>query len=257
MKQSRWKKIAGFGLVVLAVFVMGLTAGLRPAPAPVLAQDGAATSVQRYIRVVGEGSVRIKPDVAKTTIGVETVKPGVKEASEENAMILDQVLSALQAAGIAENDVQTAGFNIYAEPYTLPESNPLDAPLVRYHVINQVQVTIRDIDRVGDILDAAIEAGANSTYGVEFHLEDRDEARSQARAAAVANAAARADELAQLNDVTVGPVLSISEVIGSEAYLGAGAMQGAPFLGGGGGGTSIAAGELEVAVQIQVTYALE
>ncbi|MCB0190063.1 MAG: SIMPL domain-containing protein, partial [Caldilineaceae bacterium] len=135
------------------------------------------------------------------------------------------------------------------------DSAPQAEPQYRYHVTNQVQVTIRDIDQVGDIIDAAIEAGANSTYGVEFRVDDQDAARSEARAAAIDNANAKAAELAGLTNVTVGQVLSVSEIIGNSGFYGAANTSAAFGLGG--GGTPIAAGELQLSVQVQVTYAIE
>ncbi len=242
---------------VAAVFVIGLFLGaqLLPEPAAVHAQTAVNSTPQRSITVVGEGIVNIKPDIAKTIIGVETVKETVAEASAENQEILTHVFEALKAAGIAEKDMQTAGFNIYAEQYYgAPDGGSEGAPQARYHVTNQVQVTIRDIDNVGDVLDAAIEAGANSTYGVEFKLDDQEPARAKARSLAVENAQDRALELAQLNDVTLGEVLSVSEVIGNSIYYSSAQAQ----VGmGGGGGTPISVGELQLTMQVQVTYAIE
>ena len=224
-------------------------------PTSALAQDANTSAPQRYITVVGEGIVNIKPDIAKTTIGVDTIKSTVKEASDENQVVIAQVLDALKAAGIADKDMQTAGFNIYAEQYVAPDSGPQAEPSYRYHVTNQVQVTIRDIETVGDVLDAAIEAGANSTYGVEFRLDDQEAARSEARGLAIENANSKAAELAGLNSVSVGQVLSISEVIGNSPYYAA--PSAAAYGLGGGGGTPISAGELQLTMQVQVTYAIE
>ena len=80
---------------------------------------------------------------------------------------------------------------------------------------NTVNVLIRDLDKVGAVLDASIKAGANNIYGVEFLLDDPTAARSAARQMAVENAAATATELAGLTGVEVGPIVSISEVIGN------------------------------------------
>ena len=241
---------------IAAIIVSGILTGGRMLSVPsALAQDTAGSAPQRYITVVGEGIVNIKPDIAKTTIGVETIKGTVKEASDENQEIIATVIEALMAVGVADKDLQTAGFNIYAEQFVAPESGPQAEPQYRYHVTNQVQVTIRDIDKVGDVLDAAIEAGANSTYGVEFRLDDQEGARSEARALAIESANAKAVELAGLTSVTVGQVLSVSEVIGNSPYYSA--PSAAAYGLGGGGGTPISAGELQLTMQVQVTYAIE
>ncbi|MEZ4662759.1 MAG: SIMPL domain-containing protein [Caldilineaceae bacterium] len=241
---------------IAAILASGLLLSGRLLPAmPAYAQSAGGAASQRFITVVGEGVVSIKPDIAKTTIGVETIKATVKEASDENQQILAQVLDALKAAGIADKDMQTAGFNIYTEQFFPPDAGPQGEPQSRYHVTNQVQVTIRDIDKVGDVLDAAIEAGANSTYGVEFRLDDQEAARSDARALAIESANAKAAELATLTNVTVGQVLSVSEVIGNSPFFSAPSAQAYGL--GGGGGTPISAGELQLTMQVQVTYALE
>lgn len=243
--------VVTIGLLFLAI----ITVSLRGMGTPVLAQATVEQPAQRYITVVGEGMIKIKPDVAKTTIGVEVVRPTVKEASDENSAILTQVVEALRTAGIDEQDMQTAGFNIYAEQYTTPESGPNGPTQVRYHVMNQVQVSIRDIDNIGAVLDAAIEAGANSTYGVEFRLEEQDAALADARKLAVTNASEKATALAELTSVQLGPVLSVSEVIGSGPSYNAPSAQ-AWGGAGGGGGTPISAGELQLTMQVQVTYAI-
>lgn len=253
------KKIL-FSLSTLAALVMvfvGISVwndGRPTAYDTAIAQDASSPFPQRYITVVGEGTVNIKPDIAKTTIGVETVKASVKEASSENREILTQVIDALKAAGIAEKDMQTAGFNIYAEQLSQSESNPQDSPQVRYHVINQVLVTIRNTERVGELLDIAIEAGANSSYGVEFRLDDQEAARSQARSRAVENARMKAEELATLTGTSVDEVLSVSEVIGSSPFYSSPTAMAFGGLGGG-AGTPITAGELQLTMQVQVTYA--
>ena len=255
MQKERFTKF--IAITVATLFVGGLLLGgtLLSKPGAAYAQEGAAPpATQRYITVVGEGTVNVEPDIARATIGVETVSNSVKEAGDENQAIIVQVMDALTAASIATEDMQTANFNIYAEQLGPMESTAEGLPQVRYHVTNQVQVVIRDIEGVGDVLDAAIEAGANSIYGVEFRLEDRTAVQAEARARAVDNAAAKAEALAGLNGVAVGEVLSISEVIGSGPFF---AASEARVMDGLGGGTPIQAGQLQVTSQVQLTYALE
>jgi uncharacterized protein YggE len=184
---------------------------------------------------------------------VETVTNTVKEASEQNRATVEAVLAALAEQGIAEEDMQTSGFSIYAERFG-PEG-PLAEGDVRYRVSNNVMVTIRDIDNVGTILDAAIEAGANNIYGVEFALDDPGVAESDARSAAIADAQAKAAELAELTGLSLGQVVSVSEVVGGGGgyYLGNFAEQARAF---GGGGTPITPGQLDLVMQLQVIYSI-
>lgn len=219
----------------------------------VRAQDGQnAISLPRSITVVGEGKVRIQPDIARVTIGVEVVRPSVQEASEENKQIVEQVLMALKEQGVVDKDVQTSGFSIWVE--RIGSEGLIGESGTRYHVTNSVTVIIRQIETVGSLLDAAIEAGANNMYGIEFKLQDPSAAESTARQAAIANARAKADELASLTDVSLGDVVTVSEIIGAGGGFYTGSFTEA--VGYGGGGTSISPGELSVTKQLQVTYAI-
>lgn len=212
-----------------------------------------ATALPGTFTVVGEGKVTLEPDIARVTIGVETVTPTVQEATEQNRATVEAVLAALVEQDIAEEDIQTSGFSVYAERFG-PEG-PLEEGDVRYRVSNNVSVTIRDLERVGEILDAAIEAGANNIYGVEFALDDPGVAESDARAAAIEDARAKAEELAQLTGIPLGEIISVSEIVGMGGgyYAGNFAEQARAF---GGGGTPITPGQLDLVMQLQVIFAI-
>ena len=247
--------IAAFVLVI--ALVAGVVLG-RGNFAPQIAQAQMDDMDQmRTVTVVGEGVVKIKPDIAQVNIGVEVVKPTVKEASGEANEIMDAVLAALAEAGVEEKDIQTSGFSIWVERVYGADGS-FDDEQNRYHVNNNVFAILRDLESVGATLDAAIEAGANNIYGVTFSLDDPKSIESDARAKAVENAAAKAAELAELNGVEVGAVVSISEVVGQGGgYFGGNFAAQAQALGGGGGGTSVSPGELSLSMQLQITYELK
>lgn len=217
----------------------------------VVAQSEDAGAPTRSITVVGEGTVSIRPDVANANIGVEVMNESVQEASAMNRAVLEEVLAALAAQGIAENDIQTSGFSVFAERYG-PEG-PRSEEDVQYRVSNNVNVTIRDLDTVGEVLDAAIAAGANNIYGVEFALDDMSDAQSQAREQAIENAAEKAAEIAEFSGVSLGPIVSLSEVIGAAGGFYTGIESRAMGLG---GGAPISPGELEVVYRIQAVYSM-
>lgn len=242
------------GVTMIAVIALAALAPVPWAANVANAQTETGTNALRTITVVGEGKVTISPDVARATIGVEVAKPSVMEASSENKAVLEAVLAALEEQGIAENDIQTSGFSVYAERFG-PEG-PLAESEVQYRVSNNVSVKIRDLDSVGTVLDAAIEAGANNIYGVDFALEEMDAAESEARADAVADAASRAQDLADLSGVSLGQIVSLSEIIGSSGGFFSGISSRVQGLGGG-GGAPISPGELEVIYQIEAVYAIE
>ncbi|MCC6167102.1 MAG: SIMPL domain-containing protein [Caldilineaceae bacterium] len=249
-------RVMGAALLTLLLFAaIFLSAGAGWVNVPAVeaqeSQPVISATVNRAITVVGEGKMSIEPDIARMTIGVETVKNTVKEASAGNKTTVEAVLAALKAQGIEKKDIQTSGFSIYAERFG-PEG-PLAEGDVRYRVSNNVMVVIRNLENVGTILDAAVEAGANNIYGVEFALDDPSAIESDARAKAIADARTKAEDIAGLSEVTLGQVLSVSEVIGSGGgfYAGNFAEQSR-----GGGGAPIQPGQLELVMQLQVVYAI-
>jgi uncharacterized protein YggE len=123
-------------------------------------------------------------------------------------------------------------------------------------VNNQVNVTVRDVAKLGDVLDKTVAAGANNIYGVNFSVDDTSKLEADARAKAIADAKARAENLAKLTGVTLGDVLSVSEVIGGASPIFEGARA-SVAMGLGGGGAPIQPGELEVNMNVQVTYAIK
>ena len=245
--------VGALNLVAAGIFLA--QAALPQLRAQAQARAALVNEVPRTITVVGEGTVKIKPDIAQVDIGV-TVKNGtVREASDEAEKIMDAVMKALRGHEIAEGDIQTSGFSIWAdEPYAGPEGRSQGE--VIYRVSNQVKVTIRDLDKVAAVLGSAIEAGANSIYGVSFSIDDPTQMESGARKEAAADALAKAKELAVLHKANVGDLISISEVVGDGGGHYAGGFETMRGLGGGGGGP-ISPGELELSRHLQVVYALE
>ena len=246
MKGKRW--VLGIGVVALvAAVLVGLSWGapstVAQAATPI--RQGAEAGMPRSITVVGEGKVSVTPDTAQATIGVETIADTVREGTSESTKTMETVIKALKKAGVADKDIQTSGYSIWSDRSSDTQ--------VTYHITNQVTVTIRDLDTVGKVLDAAIEAGANNMYGVNYAVEDPNEYAAEAREAAVANALAKAGELAELNGVEVGQVVSISEIVGGVGYYPRGAMM--DGLGGGGG--PFEPGEMEVSVQLEIVYAIQ
>ena len=246
--------VAGTALILGALVVGGASGWFATPEAHAQAVQPPAAAAGT-ITVVGEGKVTLKPDVARVTIGVETVSTSVQEATAGNNAKVEAVLDAQEAAGIDEDDMRTTGYSVYADRYG-PEGMLADSD-VRYRVSNNVSVTIRDLDSVGSILDVAVEAGANNIYGIEFALDDPKIAESDARSAAIANAQAKAAELAELTGIDLGRVVGISEIVGAGGGYYAGNFAETARMGlGGGGGAPIAPGQLDLVMQLQVTFAI-
>ena len=223
-------------------------ANVQDAQAPVAAQR------ERDITVVGVGRVNLVPNIAKINVGAEARASTVSEAKEQVDRQMEAIASTLAELGIADKDIQTSYYSIFyeQEPYqpVAREEGVLSEPQGVYRVSSMLEVTVRDVEKAGDVLDGVVAAGANQVYGVSFTVSDDQTWQSQAREKAMADAHSRAQEFARLAGVELGEVLSVSEVIGGSAYL-AYAERG---MGGGGG---IAPGELEMSTQVQVTYSLQ
>jgi uncharacterized protein YggE len=244
-------------IAVLFVFVLGLALaacnGALPTQAATPGQQAAATGNVGGVTVIGQGTSFGQPDQATVIVGVDTFAPTVAEATTQNQTTLDGVMAALEAAGIATEDIQTTNYSLYAEQI-YGEKGP--EGIAGYRVSNQVNVKIRDISAVGDVLAAVTEAGANAIYGVNFSVADPAALEAEARAKAMEDARKRAESLAELGGVSLGDIVVISEVVGSPVMP----------LGMGGGGFAmeqaaaapgIAPGQLSYQVQVQVTYGIQ
>ena len=159
--------------------------------------------------VIGEGSVSVAPDYAQISGGVTTRGKSVKEATDANSKLMAAVTSALVDAGIAQKDIQTSRFSI--QPiYVTPDPHG-EAKLSGYSVSNQVNVAIRDIAKVGDILDRLVAAGVTNVGNIEFLHANPSKILDQAREAAVADAKRKAEIYAKASGLTLGRVLWITE----------------------------------------------
>jgi hypothetical protein len=174
---------------------------------------GGEQKVTRTLSVSGSGKVYLTPDIAYITIGVHTEGENAKTAvGENNADVLD-VIDVLKKMGIEAKDIQTTNFSIVPQKEYDNEGKPTGKIL--YIVDNSVYVTIRDLEMVGEVLDAVVEAGANQINGIQFDVADKSSALSQARKAAVKDAYAKAQELAAAAGVALGAVQTISEYTSS------------------------------------------
>ena len=197
---------------MVAVAALAATAG---APLPTGAtQDGTGTPVPgtptvATVRVSGEGRVQIEPDTAVVTVGVDILKPTLKDAQTEATTQMTAVIDALKAAGIDAKDIQTANYSVSILRDYDENGNP--AAIKGYQISNQVNVKVRDLDILGDLLDTVVGAGANNIYGIAFLVDDPSKAASQARAQAVGNARQKAEELAGAAGMILGRAVAITE----------------------------------------------
>lgn len=247
--------VFGISILVLGALFFFTQSGTPQVLADKVDSTSLSTPI-RTITVVGDGKVHIKPDMAQAMIGVETIGESVGTATDEAGTTMAAIMAALKAEGIAVVDMQTTGYSVWADRHPGPEGRLTEEPT--YRVTNQINVTIRDLEAIGDVLDAAIEAGANSIHGIRFSLDEQGDLQEQARELAAADARAKAIELAGLHDAQVGEVISISEVVGGGGgyYDSNFARMESASMGYGGGGP-VSPGELELSLRLQVVYAMQ
>jgi uncharacterized protein YggE len=173
---------------------------------PVRADD-AQRPPERRVVVVGDGSVSLAPDYARIRSGVTTRGKTAKEATEANSKTTAAVMAALVNAGVAQKDIQTARFTV--QPVYVTQQN--EQKLSGFAVSNQLSVTIRQIDKVGDTLDRLIAAGATDAGSVEFLHSDTAKALDEAREAAIADAKRKAELYAHAAGMSLGDVNWITE----------------------------------------------
>ena len=236
---------------LLFVLMLGL---LTSACAPAIAR--AAQEVQetpaaqlRTLNVVGTAQEALDPDIAYITIGVHTENKDAKAAVDSNNVQAQKVIDALKGVGVAVKDMRTNNFSIYPQDEWGPDGAKIGSKFV---VDNTVYVTLRDLDKVGDILTVAVEAGANSIYGVTFDVADKTKALEAARAKAIENAREQAEELAKAAGVELGDIQSISYYNSGSVPL----YDAKVAMGMGSGGVPISTGQLMISADVSVTFVI-
>ena len=204
------------------------------------------------ISVTGTGDASGAPDLALLDLGVSTEGKTVKEARDSAATAMNDVSDALKGDGVADKDVQTRQFSIEPE-YQYPDGKQ---ELIGFRDTNLVEVKVRDLDRVGEVIDDVAKAGGDvvQVQGLSFTIEKPEDLRAQAREKAMTDARARAEDLAELAGVKLGKPISVTEsaVAPPTAF-----REAAPMSQGAGEATPIEAGELEVSVTVDVLFAIE
>ncbi len=230
--------------MVLAVLLSACGSAVMPGAAP----------ATRTISVSGSGQVSLKPDIAYIYMGVSTENESAADAVAKNNADTQRLIEALKAAGVAENDLRTSNFSIWQNtPYGV-DGQP-GKPV--YRVDNTVYVTVRDLAKLGDLLDAAVRAGANNINSIQFDVSDKTQALADARKAAVEAAKKQAAELAEAAGVNLG------EIQGIQYYDSAPVLYGeAKGLGGGGGDAAavavpISPGQMQITATVTINFEIK
>ncbi len=201
------------------------------------------------IVVSGTGRVAVQPDVADLRLGVTVAKPTVEGARAEAAATMGAILAAVDAAGVPRTDVRTAMLSVQPRYDYRDDRAPV---LTGYEIANLVEVSVRDLSKLGDVVDATLAAGATSMDSLTFRVADPAPAEREARVLAMAEARARADVLAEAAGLTIAGVSDIVE--GSPVRPPIPVAKAERMALAADAATPVEAGTLEVGVSVSVTY---
>jgi len=244
-------------IALLLVASIGLSAcsllPVQPADATNTSPQSASAPL-RTLTVTGSGKVMLVPDLAYINIGVRSEAQDVSSALSANNAQATAITDAIKAMGVEEKDLQTANFNVYS----VQQYDQMGQPsYINYSVENTLYVTVRDLTKLSQVLDAALGAGANNIYGINFDIANRQAALDQARDLAIKDAQAKALAVAATSGVTLGQIqtINVSNASYVQPYtpygMGGGAMMDATSS------VPVSAGQIVVTYDAYLTYFID
>jgi uncharacterized protein YggE len=219
--------------------------GFVAVAAPVSAQE--CMTLQwpgAHLRTSGSAVVRLPPDRVSFSVGVETLHANVSQAFRQNAQKVETVLNALKAKGVQAKELQTSDLEVSSR-------NPDGSLAKGYRVANRVTVSRESPEGVGDLIEAAIAAGANDAGRLNFFVANPDAAQSRGRDLAFASVRANAETLAALSRRGLGDVLCVSESYGG-GYAASNSLRGGIASAG-----SVESGNEAITFGVTVVFALK
>ena len=233
-------------IALAAGTAMTAASAQTPNPAtPMTTNDGTLLSVS------AEATSKRVPDVATISTGVVTRGADSNAAMRENADQMAKVLAALKGAGIPERDIRTTGVNLNPQ-YHYAENQP--PKITGYEARNTVSVKVRDLGKLGKIMDTLVAEGANELNGPSFEVDKPDEAYDEARRAALEKAQARAEMYAKALNLRVRRIVSIDETSGG--FRPPVPMMRAMAMEAKGADTAISPGESSLGVSLNIVFEL-
>ncbi|MDG5749697.1 SIMPL domain-containing protein [Qipengyuania sp. XHP0211] len=180
--------------------------------APAQAAEVQITTQNPVIELSVFEQIEVEPDMATISTGVQTDADTAVEALRRNSAEMERLVALIRALGIPARDIQTASINLNPR-YDYNNRGDQPPRFLGYQASNQVTVKLRDLDRVGEVLDAMVEAGATNINGPQFSIEDDEAAKAQARSNALERGRAQAEEYARLAGYSGVRLLQVAEAI--------------------------------------------
>ncbi|HSW57260.1 MAG TPA: SIMPL domain-containing protein [Dehalococcoidales bacterium] len=251
-------------VVAVSLMVVAALAGLAGCSAKGVAAAESPPPVnvtvgnqQTGIWVSGEGKITVTPDLATLSLGVSAQSLTVAAAQADAARAMDQIMNALTNKGVARKDVQTSFYNI--QQLTRWDDKGQTPIVIGYLVNNTVTAKIREMNKVGEVIDAVAAAGGDFTriQGIGFSVEKPERFHQQVRELALKDAKAKAEQIASLTGVTLGLPTFVSEASSPSSAPQPYKRMEAMAAGASVPDTAIFEGELNITLSVQVVYAIK
>jgi uncharacterized protein len=216
---------------------------------PAAAEDERAPD--RVLWLTGHGEVKTKPDMAHVTIGVMSEGASAREALTANTQAMQKIMTALKSAGIAEKDIQTSNFTVSAR---YGDETAGRQQVIGYTVSNNLDTSVRELPKLGLILDDVVSQGSNQIYGIAFDIAERQPLEDEARKRAVADARRKAAIYAEAAGVKLGRVMAIGETAGAPPPV---PIVGRAMMKAEAAPVPVAEGEQTVAIDVSVAWEID
>lgn len=250
-------------LVLVAAFLLVLTTSFAAGTFNKIKEwkyIGQGVEAKNTITVSESGELYAKPDLAITSFSVITEAKTVAAAMSENTKKMNAVIDAIKKHGVEEKDLKTTNFNIspHYDYYETSKIYPYEGKrvLVGYDVVQSLQVKIRDLEKIGAIIQVAVDNGSNEASDLQFTIDNQDELEKQVRADAIKKTKEKAEELASQLGVKLVRIVSFSDG-NTVPYYYAEKSSAVGMGGGGDAAASIQTGENKIQATVSITYEIE
>ncbi|MCS0501639.1 SIMPL domain-containing protein [Ancylobacter mangrovi] len=230
-----------------------IAATLLGSLAPVAAQDLSPAARRPTLTVTGEGKAAGAPDMATFSSAVVSEAKTAREALDANSASVSQMIAAIKAAGVESRDIATSGFSIQPQYRAVKKDGDEAARITGYEVRNMVTVRLRDLSKLGDLLDQVVTSGANQITGIAFSIADPTALEDAARVGAVNDARHRAETVAAAAGLRLVRIVSLNSEGGMPPMP---RMAAAPMMMKA-DSVPVEAGETEIRSSVTIVYEIE
>lgn len=196
-------------VIILSFFILLFAYTKIAGPIP-FSVSSVTTAKSDTFNVTGEGKSTVVPDTATITAGISAGAATVKGAQNQINTVINKVSEAVKRTGVEDKDIQTANYNVYPDyDYSGPTQK-----ITGYSASTNLQIKVRNLDTINNVIDAATQNGANQVSGLNFEIEDKTQAENEARQKAVDEAKKKAQSAASIAGFRLGRIINYSENFG-------------------------------------------